>query len=92
MPPHHLAPRYEKSPGLSTTTRSYSDYRAQRSTSNPAWQDASAPPVPTCHSFDFSSSLAFDKALATRPAGTVTIPTPIIKMKKVNTLPPTVIG
>ena len=37
----------------------------------------------------FSFSLAFDKAVATKPAGTVTRPTPIISTKKVNILPPT---
>ncbi len=42
--------------------------------------------------FSSSTSLAFDNALATKPAGIVTIPTPINKMKKVNIFPPTVIG
>jgi hypothetical protein len=37
-------------------------------------------------------SIAFSKAVATNPAGIVTIPTPIIKTKKVKILPPKVIG
>lgn len=47
------------------------------------------------YAFAFSSSsnsLALVKALATRPAGMVTIPTPIIRIKKVKIRPPEVMG
>ena len=46
-------------------------------------------PVP---SFASSSARAFDKADATRPAGTDTIPRPIIKTKNVKSFPPAVTG
>ncbi len=40
----------------------------------------------------FSSILALNRAVASNPAGTATIPKPIMSMAKVNTFPPTVIG